>query len=52
MPTDFGPILVAVQGDTRKAPIFTYHDIGLNREFYLLVCMHVSMAPLTIPRTA
>lgn len=28
--TDKGDILVAVQGDTTKPAILTYHDLGLN----------------------
>ncbi|KAG0413996.1 hypothetical protein HPB47_008861, partial [Ixodes persulcatus] len=28
--TDFGAMVVAVQGDRNKPAIFTYHDIGLN----------------------
>lgn len=28
--TDKGDILVAVQGDTAKPAILTYHDLGLN----------------------
>ncbi|XP_037903488.1 protein NDRG3 isoform X4 [Hermetia illucens] len=30
VPTDKGDILVAIQGDTTKPPILTYHDLGLN----------------------
>lgn len=30
IPTDKGDILVAVQGDTNKPAILTYHDLGLN----------------------
>lgn len=30
VPTDKGDILVAVQGDTTKSAIVTYHDLGLN----------------------
>ncbi|XP_058451765.1 protein NDRG3 isoform X1 [Malaya genurostris] len=30
VPTDKGDILVAVQGDTTKPGILTYHDLGLN----------------------
>ncbi|XP_053692948.1 protein NDRG3 isoform X1 [Sabethes cyaneus] len=30
VPTDKGDILVAVQGDTTKPAILTYHDLGLN----------------------
>ncbi|XP_055643154.1 protein NDRG3 isoform X8 [Toxorhynchites rutilus septentrionalis] len=30
VPTDRGDILVAVQGDTTKPAILTYHDLGLN----------------------
>ncbi|XP_021702638.1 protein NDRG3 isoform X2 [Aedes aegypti] len=30
VPTDKGDILVAVQGDTTKPGIVTYHDLGLN----------------------
>ncbi|XP_052564865.1 protein NDRG3 isoform X7 [Culex pipiens pallens] len=30
VPTDKGDILVAVQGDTTKPAIVTYHDLGLN----------------------
>jgi hypothetical protein len=29
-----GSLLVAVQGDRRKPAILTYHDIGLNCEFF------------------
>lgn len=32
VPTDKGDIVVAVQGDTRKPAILTYHDLGLNCE--------------------
>lgn len=28
--TDKGEIMVAVQGDTTKPAILTYHDLGLN----------------------
>uniref|UniRef100_G3MM97 Protein NDRG3 n=1 Tax=Amblyomma maculatum TaxID=34609 RepID=G3MM97_AMBMU len=28
--TDFGTMVVAVQGDRNKPAVFTYHDIGLN----------------------
>lgn len=28
--TDKGEVLVAVQGDTSKPAILTYHDLGLN----------------------
>lgn len=28
--TDKGEVLVAVQGDTTKPAILTYHDLGLN----------------------
>lgn len=31
--TDRGEILVAVQGDTTKPAILTYHDLGLNCKF-------------------
>ncbi|KAM7345414.1 misexpression suppressor of KSR 2 isoform 2-T3 [Cochliomyia hominivorax] len=30
IPTDKGDILVAIQGDTTKPAILTYHDLGLN----------------------
>ena len=30
VPTDKGDILVAIQGDSSKPPILTYHDLGLN----------------------
>lgn len=30
--TDKGELTVAVQGDTRKPAILTYHDLGLNCE--------------------
>ena len=30
--TDYGTILVAVQGDKKKPAIITMHDIGLNRK--------------------
>lgn len=30
VPTDKGELTVAVQGDTRKPAILTYHDLGLN----------------------
>lgn len=33
VPTDKGDILVAVQGDTTKPAIVTYHDLGLNCEW-------------------
>lgn len=33
VPTDKGDLTVAVQGDTRKPAILTYHDLGLNCEF-------------------
>lgn len=32
--TDKGDLLVAVQGDTSKPAILTYHDLGLNCKFY------------------
>lgn len=32
VPTDKGELTVAVQGDTRKPAILTYHDLGLNCE--------------------
>lgn len=31
--TDKGEILVAIQGDTSKPAILTYHDLGLNCRF-------------------
>lgn len=34
VPTDKGDILVAVQGDTTKPAIVTYHDLGLNCEYF------------------
>ena len=30
VPTDKGEMLVAVQGDTTKPAILTFHDLGLN----------------------
>ncbi|KAL5286515.1 NDRG3 family protein [Megaselia abdita] len=30
IPTDKGEVLVAIQGDTSKPAIITYHDLGLN----------------------
>lgn len=33
VPTDKGEVLVAVQGDTSKPAILTYHDLGLNCKF-------------------
>lgn len=30
--TQWGTMLVAVQGDRQKPAFFTYHDIGLNRK--------------------
>ncbi|XP_037805342.1 protein NDRG3 isoform X1 [Lucilia sericata] len=30
IPTDKGDVLVAIQGDTTKPAILTYHDLGLN----------------------
>lgn len=33
IPTDKGDILIAVQGDTSKPAILTYHDLGLNCKF-------------------
>lgn len=32
--TDKGEVLVAVQGDTSKPAILTYHDLGLNCECF------------------
>lgn len=32
--TDKGEVLVAVQGDTSKPAILTYHDLGLNCKWY------------------
>lgn len=32
VPTDKGELVVAVQGDTTKPAILTYHDLGLNCE--------------------
>lgn len=34
--TDKGEVLVAVQGDTTKPAILTYHDLGLN-------CMYINI---------
>lgn len=31
--TDKGDLLVAIQGDTTKPAILTYHDLGLNCKF-------------------
>lgn len=39
--TDKGDILVAVQGETSKPAILTYHDLGLN-------CKYSSVAYLVI----
>lgn len=36
--TDRGEILVAVQGDTTKPAILTYHDLGLNCKFNKYIC--------------
>lgn len=33
IPTDKGDILVAIQGDTTKPAILTYHDLGLNCKY-------------------
>lgn len=33
--TDNGELLVAVQGDTTKSAILTYHDLGLNCTYHL-----------------
>lgn len=33
--TDRGDIVVAVQGDRSKPAIITYHDLGLNCEYFL-----------------
>lgn len=33
MSTEFGSVRVAIQGNTKKPAIVTYHDIGLNRKF-------------------
>lgn len=33
VPTDKGDIHVAVQGDTTKPAILTYHDLGLNCKY-------------------
>lgn len=35
--TDKGDLLVAVQGDTSKPAILTYHDLGLNCKYHLLL---------------
>ena len=35
--TDRGIILVAIQGDRSKPAILTYHDIGLNCKFNVLI---------------
>ena len=32
VPTNKGDILVAIQGNTSKPAIITYHDLGLNCE--------------------
>lgn len=44
--TDKGEVMVAVQGDTSKPAILTYHDLGLN-------CMYkyVSFFTFVIPYT-
>lgn len=34
IPTDKGDVLVAIQGDTSKPAIITYHDLGLNCRFH------------------
>lgn len=34
IPTDKGEVLVAIQGDTSKPAIITYHDLGLNCRFH------------------
>lgn len=36
VPTDKGEMLVAVQGDTTKPAILTFHDLGLNCELDLI----------------
>jgi len=33
VPTDKGDVHVAIQGDTAKPAIVTYHDLGLNCEW-------------------
>lgn len=37
IPTDKGEVLVAIQGDTSKPAIITYHDLGLNCKLLLLL---------------
>lgn len=34
--TDRGEVLVAVQGDTSKPAILTYHDLGLNCKCFVI----------------
>lgn len=36
VPTDKGDIHVAVQGDTTKPAILTYHDLGLNCKYEMI----------------
>lgn len=36
--TDKGEVLVAVQGDTTKPAILTYHDLGLNCKCAVRLC--------------
>lgn len=43
VPTDKGDILVAVQGDTTKSAIVTYHDLGLNCESAFMLPRETSL---------
>lgn len=38
--TDKGEVLVAIQGDTTKPAILTYHDLGLNCTYHRIVLLH------------
>lgn len=53
--TDKGEVLVAVQGNTLKPAILTYHDLGLNcmLKFYFLslmltLCIHFQMQQILL----
>ena len=43
VPTEYGLIKVAIQGNTKKPAIITYHDIGLNRKSSFLDVVHLQM---------
>lgn len=46
--TEWGNILVAIQGDRTKPAILTYHDLGLNRKFGPELTLHSFLSHDTV----